>query len=87
MSAPANHKNVRSGSTAYDSNRTALSAPLIRQYLLELLSDFESLAASTREAVYRGNDNLARVHLDQIRLVGKEIMRSVNELRNAEGVP
>lgn len=73
------------GATAYHSNRAALSAPLIREYLIGLLSDFESLTASTREAVYRCNDDLAKIHLDQIRSVGKEIMRAANELRNAEG--
>ncbi len=61
-----NASNRHAGRTAYDANRAALSAPLVREYLIELLSDFESLAASTREAVYRENDNLARIHLDHI---------------------
>ena len=45
-----NASNRHAGRTAYNANRAALSAPLVREYLIELLSDFESLAASTREA-------------------------------------
>jgi hypothetical protein len=53
---------------------------LLRDYLGELLATFESLAISAREAVWRENDALAACHIDQLRLVGREIVSNFKEL-------
>ncbi|GLI92989.1 hypothetical protein [Methylocystis echinoides] len=57
---------------------------LLRQYLDELLSQFESLAISAREAVWRENDTLASIHIDQLRLVGREVVSSFKELHGSK---
>jgi hypothetical protein len=53
---------------------------LLRDYLGELLATFESLAISAREAVWRENDALAACHINQLRLVGREIVSNFKEL-------
>ncbi|WP_363348757.1 hypothetical protein [Methylocystis echinoides] len=58
----------------------AIDAPLLRQYVGELLATFESLAISAREAVWRENDALAACHIEQLRLVGREIVSNFKEL-------
>jgi hypothetical protein len=57
---------------------------LLRDYLGELLATFESLAISAREAVWRENDALAACHIDQLRLVGREIVSNFKELSENE---
>jgi hypothetical protein len=57
---------------------------LLRDYLGELLATFESLAISAREAVWRENDALAACHIDQLRLVGREIVSNFKELSESK---
>jgi hypothetical protein len=57
---------------------------LVRDYLIELLGTFESLSISAREALWRENDALASIHIDQIRLVGRELVVNSRHLGGAQ---
>jgi hypothetical protein len=56
-------------------------APLLRDYIVENLLKFEWLSVSAREAIWRENDDLAGAHIEQLRLTGREIVRSFQELK------
>lgn len=59
----------------------AIRAAILRDYLGELLAQFESLAISAREAIWRESDTLAEIHIDQLRLVGRELVSSFRQLK------
>ncbi|MCQ4188112.1 hypothetical protein [Methylocystis suflitae] len=61
-----------------------LREELVRGYLIELLQDFESLSISAREALWRRNDALAAIHIDQLRLVGREIVSNFRSLQTGD---
>ncbi len=63
----------------------ALHESLLRDYIAENLMQFESLAISAREALWRDNLSLTSIHIDQLRLVGREIVRSFQELQEIGG--
>lgn len=54
--------------------------PLVRAFVIEQADLLGSLTVSFAEATWRGSDTLASIHLEQIRLVGRELVRSFSEL-------
>ena len=54
--------------------------PIVREHLLEQISILESVAISTREALWRREDNIARLHWSQLRDLGRDIHRSMIDL-------
>lgn len=61
-----------------------LREELVRGFLIELLQDFESLSISAREALWRRNDALASIHIDQLRLVGREIVSNFRSIQKGD---
>ncbi|HEY8162618.1 MAG TPA: hypothetical protein VIF34_10180 [Methylocystis sp.] len=62
-----------------------LGETLVRAFVIEQADTMGSLAVSFAEATWRGNDALASIHLEQIRLVGRELVRSFGELNRIGG--
>lgn len=70
-------------STAHaDEARDYLHETLVRDFAVELLDDLRSLSVSSAEALYRQNIPLARMHFDQIQLVGRELSVAFKDLKD-----
>ncbi|CAJ0854187.1 hypothetical protein AMST5_00715 [freshwater sediment metagenome] len=53
---------------------------LLRDYARELFATLESLSISAGEAAYRDNFDLAAIHFDSIKLIGRELASTFRQL-------
>ena len=79
-----NHRSPEQNTSSPTAAQDFVRAPLIREFVIEQ-ANLMGLADRLRSLKPRGKTPLAGIHLDQIRLVGKEIVRSFAELLRATG--